>query len=62
MSLPIWNSHPSPRKCFLNLPEWVCGIQIEFPYKAWVLNLAPTSASQPTASRSLSIIIIMTLG
>ena len=31
MSLSIWNSHSPCARCFLNLPQGVYGIQMEFP-------------------------------
>ena len=31
MSLFTWNSHSPWKRCFLNLPQGVCGIQMELP-------------------------------
>ena len=37
ISLPNWNSHSPCVRCFLNLPQGVCGIQMQLPIACVVL-------------------------
>ena len=38
--LSTWNSHSPCERCFLNLPQGVCGIQMELPRASWSVSKA----------------------